>query len=111
MDMKTAEEAALDYASKKPRWPSTLHARAFAWADRKQHDRTVSASSGPPGPCITPSTETCAVVVSFMVEVPLSLVRSGLLLFEGVAGNVHVTFSSSPRARGSPRSDQCCTNV
>src|SRR5262245_24993165 len=25
------------------------------------------SSSGPPGPCITPSTETCVVVVSFIV--------------------------------------------
>src|SRR5918911_4389888 len=35
-----------------------------------------SSSSGPPGPCITPSTETCVVVVSFMVVVPFSLVWS-----------------------------------
>src|SRR5215207_3347984 len=26
--------------------------------------------SGPPFPCITPSTETCVVVVSFMIAVP-----------------------------------------
>jgi hypothetical protein len=30
----------------------------------------------PARPCITPSTETCAVVVSLMVVVPLSLGRS-----------------------------------
>src|SRR6266851_4065750 len=35
-----------------------------------------SSSSRPPGPCITPSTETCVVVVSFMVAVPFSLVWS-----------------------------------
>src|SRR5256885_16526243 len=32
-----------------------------------------SSSDAPPGPCITPSTETCVVVVSFMVAVPFSL--------------------------------------
>lgn len=40
--MRDAEEAALDYASREPRWPSTLHVAAFSWADRKQHDRKVS---------------------------------------------------------------------
>src|SRR5258706_14587878 len=30
-------------------------------------------SSGPPFPCTTPSTETCVVVVSFMIAVPLHL--------------------------------------
>src|SRR5258706_1296534 len=30
-------------------------------------------SSGPPFPCTTPSTETCVVVVSFMIAVPLLL--------------------------------------
>src|SRR5262249_4510220 len=30
-------------------------------------------SSGPPFPCTTPSTETCVVVVSFMIAVPFSL--------------------------------------
>jgi hypothetical protein len=38
-------------------------------------------SSGPPFPCTTPSTETCVMVVSFMIVVPFSLgfvvVRSG----------------------------------
>src|SRR6266542_4010308 len=32
-------------------------------------------SSGPPFPCTTPSTETCVVVVSFMIAVPFSLGR------------------------------------
>src|SRR3954447_18687807 len=35
-----------------------------------------SSSSGPPGPCITPSTETCVVVVSFMLRVPSGRVGS-----------------------------------
>ena len=34
------------------------------------------SSSGPPFPCITPSTETCVVVVSFMIAVPFSLGRA-----------------------------------
>lgn len=42
MRLRDAEEAALDYASSEPRWPSTLHASAFSWAHRKQHDRRVS---------------------------------------------------------------------
>src|SRR5438876_12019418 len=33
----------------------------------------LRSSSGPPNPCITPSTETLVVVVSFMVAVPSSL--------------------------------------
>src|SRR5215210_6080288 len=32
------------------------------------------SSSGPPSPCITPSTETFVLVVSFMVGAPFSLV-------------------------------------
>src|SRR5688572_11402910 len=32
----------------------------------------LRSSSGPPSPCITPSTETCVTVVSFMVAVPFS---------------------------------------
>src|SRR5919204_6693063 len=45
------------------------------WSKRAQpprSNRPRSSSSGPPGPCITPSTETCAVLVSFMVAVPFS---------------------------------------
>src|SRR5512132_1637282 len=34
----------------------------------------LRSSSGPPSPCITPSTETIVVVVSFMIAVPFSLV-------------------------------------
>src|SRR5216683_6736519 len=30
-------------------------------------------SSGPPFPCTTPSTETCVMVVSFMIAVPFSV--------------------------------------
>src|SRR5438445_4128523 len=33
----------------------------------------LRSSSAPPSPCITPSTETCVTVVSFMVAVPFSL--------------------------------------
>ena len=42
VDMKTAEEAALDYASSAPRWPASLHRQAFAWAHHKRNDRRVS---------------------------------------------------------------------
>src|SRR3712207_2775614 len=37
---------------------------------------SLRSSSGPPSPCITPSTETFVLVVSFMVAVPFSLVWS-----------------------------------
>src|SRR4029450_10740936 len=33
----------------------------------------LRSSSGPPSPCITPSTVTIVVVVSFMIALPLSL--------------------------------------
>src|SRR5258706_2521813 len=33
----------------------------------------LRSSSGPPSPCITPSTETLVLVVSFMTSVPFSL--------------------------------------
>src|SRR6266540_630989 len=33
----------------------------------------LRSSSGAPSPCITPSTETCVVVVSFMIVVPFLL--------------------------------------
>src|SRR5215211_2762027 len=35
----------------------------------------LRSSSGPPSPCITPSTVTIVVVVSFMIAVPFSLGR------------------------------------
>src|SRR5215470_5009625 len=35
-----------------------------------------SSSEAPPFPCITPSTETCVVVVSFMIAVPFALGRA-----------------------------------
>src|SRR5437868_10191894 len=40
------------------------------WAHPPRSNTPRSSSSGPPGPCITPSTETCVVVVSFMVATP-----------------------------------------
>ena len=40
----------------------------------------LRSSSGPPRPCITPSTETMVVVVSFMVAVPFSLVSQRRLI-------------------------------
>src|ERR1700730_15121205 len=38
----------------------------------RSHPGSMSGSR-PPFPCITPSTETCVVVVSFMIAVPFSL--------------------------------------
>src|SRR5437773_11837352 len=48
----------------------TVPASLSKWAHPPRSNTPRSSSSGPPGPCITPSTETCAVVVSFMVAVP-----------------------------------------
>src|SRR2546429_371368 len=45
----------------------------------------LRSSSGPPRPCITPSTETFVVVVSFMVAGPFSLVWSSF----GTTGPPH----------------------
>src|SRR5205823_14731213 len=51
----------------------TVPASLSKWAHPPRSNTPRSSSSGPPGPCITPSTETCVVVVSFMVAVPFSL--------------------------------------
>src|SRR5438445_4990705 len=50
----------------------TVPASLSKWAHPPRSNLPRSSSSGPPGPCITPSTETCVVVVSFMVAVPFS---------------------------------------
>src|SRR6266508_3632754 len=44
----------------------TVPASLSKWAHPPRSNTPRSSSSGPPGPCITPSTETCVVVVSFM---------------------------------------------
>src|SRR5919197_1868452 len=56
----------------------TVEASLSKCAHPPRSNRPRSSSSGPPGPCITPSTETCVVVVSFMIVivVPFSLVWS-----------------------------------
>src|SRR6266511_5070174 len=51
----------------------TVEASSSKCAHPPRSNRPRSSSSCPPGPCMTPSTETCAVVVSFMVAVPFSL--------------------------------------
>src|SRR5918996_1269111 len=51
----------------------TVEASSSKCAHPPRSNRPRSSSSGPPGPCITPSMETCVVVVSFMVAVPFSL--------------------------------------
>src|SRR6266566_2840990 len=48
----------------------TVPASLSKWAHPPRSNTPRSSSSGPPGACITPSTETCVVVVSFMVAVP-----------------------------------------
>src|SRR5256886_7811707 len=52
----------------------TVPASLSKWAHPPRSNTPRSSSSGPPGPCITPSTETCVVVVSFMVR-PFSRVQ------------------------------------
>src|SRR6266511_2658850 len=51
----------------------------------------LRSSSGAPSPCITPSTVTIVVVVSFMIVVPFSLVWSSF----GKTGPPHRTHRSS----------------
>src|SRR6266576_2800169 len=46
----------------------TVPASTSKWAHPPRSNTPRSSSSGPPGPCITPSTETCVVVVSFMSQ-------------------------------------------
>src|SRR6266478_5866852 len=52
----------------------TVPASLSKWAHPPRSNTPRSSSSGPPGACITPSTETCVVVVSFMVR-PFSRVQ------------------------------------
>src|SRR5438477_403447 len=54
----------------------TVEASLSKCAHPLRSNRPRSSSSGPPGACITPSTETWAVVVSFMVAVTFSLSSS-----------------------------------
>src|SRR5713101_4719841 len=51
----------------------TVPASLSKWAHPPRSNPPLRFSSGPPGPCTTPSTETCVVVVSFMIAVPFSL--------------------------------------
>src|SRR5215211_5432988 len=60
----------------------------------------LRSSSGPPRPCITPSTETFVVVVSFMVAGPFSLVWSSF----GTTGPPH----RSHRSWHGPCCSSCC---
>src|SRR5712691_4767842 len=48
----------------------TVPASVSKWAHPPRSKAPRSSSSGPPGPCITPSTETCVVVASFMFAAP-----------------------------------------
>src|SRR5438874_126205 len=77
-------------------------ASSSKWAHPPRWNRPRSSSSGPPGPCITPSTETCVVVVSFMVAVPFSLVvvrvhRTGAPIFIPAAESGRPIIPHPPR--------------
>src|SRR5213595_3491165 len=69
----------------------TVPASLSKWAHPPRSNTPRSSSYGPPGPCITPSTETCVVVVSFMVR-PFSRVQvSGVtIVFDAGAESVTV---------------------
>src|SRR5687767_1550490 len=54
----------------------TVPASLSKWAHPPRSNTPRSSSSAPPGPCITPSTETCVVVVSFMTAATFSFVWS-----------------------------------
>src|SRR5207244_7351041 len=54
----------------------TVEASSSKCAHPPRSNLPRSSSSGPPGACITPSTETCVVVVSFTVAVSFSLSSS-----------------------------------
>src|SRR5216683_2524101 len=56
----------------------TVEASSSKCAHPPRSNLPRSSSSGPPGPCITPSTETCVVVVSFIVAVSFSLSSSSV---------------------------------
>src|SRR5437867_3285252 len=84
----------------------TVPASLSKWAHPPRSNAPRSSSSGPPGPCITPSTETCAVVVSFMVAVPL-LVGLVVVRVRRAAGHlVVVAGRSSGRANGALGADR-----
>src|SRR5258707_12091922 len=55
----------------------TAPASLSKWAHPPRSKTPRSSSSGPPGPCITPSTETCVVVASFMIAFPFWISSSG----------------------------------
>src|SRR4051794_22117103 len=65
----------------------TVPASLSKCAHPRRSNTPRSSSSGPPGPCITPSTETCVVVVSFMVAVPFSLSLSSFDSTQAEGGN------------------------
>src|SRR3954452_10429648 len=52
---------------------ASLSARNSGRAHPPRSNPPLRSSSGPPSPCITPSTETFVMVVSFMLAVPFSL--------------------------------------
>jgi hypothetical protein len=61
----------------------------------------LRSSSAPPGPCITPSTDTNVVVVSFMVPIlPRELPGGGKMICQGskVRIDVHPVVPAEPGA-------------
>src|SRR5262245_37799765 len=70
----------------------TVPASLSKWAHppRSNAPRSATPATGTPGPCITPSTETCVVVVSSMVALPLaSPCRDGCSLLVTRKGDPH----------------------
>src|SRR5205814_10235474 len=76
------------------------------WAHPPRSNAPCSSSSGPPGPCITPSTETCVVVVSFMIGVPF-LAEFVVVRFHRTAAPISSVPAESLRANYSAP----CPNV
>src|SRR5437588_224213 len=77
----------------------TVPASWSKWAHPPRSNTPRSSSPGPPGACITPSTETCVVVISFMVAAPFSVSWSLVGWLTGSRGrsppqSVHTTLTS-----------------
>jgi hypothetical protein len=104
------------------RWnssPMTIPASLSKWAHPRRANTPSSPSTGfTPGPCITPSTETCVIVVSFMVcpfsripkfrghyslSPPFHSLGSGLTYSITACSLVHSDWLASPSPSTTPR--------
>jgi hypothetical protein len=68
-----------------PGWPVDLDRHPLGGGSRVDQVSPCGPTSAPPNPCMTPSRETCVMVVSFMVTGPFSLVWSSF----GKTGPAH----------------------